>query len=496
MKILRLTTQNPQAIFDTNINDELLLAPDAKIALQSLTLEQDDEFLVIDDTNDTFTYSTQTGQSATITIPHQVISFQNFNTFFQTFTRLLNNSVNYDYNTPYNSLLAIEWFVDTDTTKKVIIEHKKAAVNEHVDMWIKGTDVDRQGGDLWGIYGNPSVGDLDEYTFNMLSPKVASRGNGFLRCQIYEALFNGAGNAKQGVLLGFSKTNLGEITSAEFTENMVDYGIVLTMTADGTGDYRAQQKAVFTDTTFNLDYTAAGDGANDYMEIQRNGTTIKAVIYGKNAGVREYIIATDVESNVDLYPFIVFHQIHQFFKINKVRTTISPFANDADFTAADKVDQGFDVSDFVGVTAPPMPTPGRTAQFIDFNTEVFAEFLGYNNQRIPQAGTTLARNIQYIADKIFKPRFFVQTMLVEMLNLKLDSYDGLPTQEQRKSILAFIPQGNQDRITVYEPNNLNFINLKNKEPILLRNVKARIIQGDYTNINLLGQASLVLLIDE
>ena len=78
MKILRLTTQNPQAIFDTNINDELLLAPDAKIALQSLTLEQDDEFLVIDDTNDTFTYSTQTGQQTTINIPHQVISFQNF----------------------------------------------------------------------------------------------------------------------------------------------------------------------------------------------------------------------------------------------------------------------------------------------------------------------------------------------------------------------------------------------------------------------------------
>lgn len=496
MKILRLTTQNPQALFDTNINDELLLAPDAKIALQSLTLEQDDEFLVIDDTNDTFTYSTQTGQQTTITIPHQVISFQNFHTFFETFTKLLNNSINYEYSNPSNSLLGIEWFVDTDTTKKVVIENKKAAVNEHADMWITGTDVDRQNGDIWAIYGTPSVGDLDGYTFNMLSPKVASRGNGFLRCQVYKALFNGAGNPKQGVLIGFSKTNLGEITSAEFTENMVDYGLSLTITADGVGDYRAQEKANFTDTTYNLDYTSEGDGANDYMEIQRNGTTIKLVIYGKNNGLRQYDIATNVDSNIDLYPFIVFHQDHTYFKVNKVRTTISPFANDADFTAADKVDEAFDVSSFVGATAPPMPPPGRTAQFIDFNTEVFAEFLGYNNQRVPQAGTTLARNIQYIADKIFKPRFFVQTMLVEMLNLKLDSYDGLPTQEQRKSILAFIPQGNQDRITVYEPNNLNFINLKNREPILLRNIKARIIQGDYTNINLLGQASLVLLIDE
>jgi len=142
-----------------------------------------------------------------------------------------------------------------------------------------------------------------------------------------------------------------------------------------------------------------------------------------------------------------------------------------------------------------MPTPGRTAQFINFDSIGLAEFLGFQNQRNPQSGTRLERNIQYIANEIFKPRFFVQSMIVEMLNLKLDSYDGLPTQEQRKSILAFVPQGNQDRITVYEPNNLNFIDLKNKEPLLLRNIKARIVQGDYSNVNLLGQASLVLLID-
>ena len=496
MKILRLTTQNPQAIFDTSVNDELLIQPNAKIALQSLTLEQDDEFLVIDSTNDTFTYSTQTGQSATITIPHQVISFQNFHTFFEQFTKLLNNSINYDLTNPYNSLLAIEWFVDTETTKKVVIEHAKGAVREHIDMWTRGTDVDRQN-EKWAIYGNPAVGDLDAYTFNMLSPKFLTRGNGFLRCQIAKALFNNGGNAKQGVLLGLSKTNLGEVTSANFTENMVDYGIVLTITADGTGDYRAQEKGVFTDTTFNLDYTTEDDGANDYMEIQRNGTTIKAVLYGKNAGVREYDIATGVESDVTLYPFIVFHNDDDYVKITKVRTTLSPFQDLSDLVASEgaQVDEGFDVSSFVGLTDPPMPTPGRTAQFIDFNTEAFAEFLGYNNQRNPQVGTTLARDIQYIADKIFKPRFFVQSMIVEMLNLKLDSYDGLPSQEQRKSILAFVPQGNQDRITVYEPNNLNFIDLRNAEPVLLRNIKARIIQGDYSNINLLGQASLVLLID-
>ena len=123
-----------------------------------------------------------------------------------------------------------------------------------------------------------------------------------------------------------------------------------------------------------------------------------------------------------------------------------------------------------------------------------AEFLGYNNIREPRVGATQARDIQYIADKIFKPRYFVQSMIIEMLNMKLESYDGFPGAEKRKSILAFIPTDNQERITVYEQTQ-NFIDLNNEYPILLRNIQARIVQGDYSPINLIGQASMVLLVD-
>ena len=82
-----------------------------------------------------------------------------------------------------------------------------------------------------------------------------------------------------------------------------------------------------------------------------------------------------------------------------------------------------------------------------------------------------------------------------MLNMKLDSYDGFPGSEKRKSILAFIPTSNQDRITVYEQNQ-NFIDLRNEHPILLRNIQARIVQGDYSPINLIGQASMVILVED
>jgi hypothetical protein len=359
-------------------------------------------------------------------------------------------------------------------------------------MWERGADVDRLGGDLWAIYGNPAVGDLDGYTFNLLSPKRLSSGNGFIRCQVYKALFNGAGNPKQGFTIGLSTTDLAQVEPANFTEDMVTYAVNLSITADGVGDYRIQKKGVFTDTGANLGYTAEGSNENDFVEVMKNGTQILFNVY-HNAVDEQFVIETGIESDVELHPFIVFHQEDTYFKLNKLRTTISPFADLTDFVGDDKVDQSVVP---VRVGAPPTPTPGRTANSINFVTESLAEFLGYNNLREPRVGTTLARNIKYVADKIFKPRFFVQSMIIEMLNMKLDSYDGFPGAEKRKSILAFIPTSNQDRITVYEQNTQNFIDLRNEHPILLRNIQARIVQGDYSPINLIGQASLVILIED
>lgn len=491
MKIIRLTTTHPEAIFDNTILGDLTLKPNSRIALQSLTLEQDDEFLVINDTNDTFQWSSQVNQQATITFPHQVVSFQNFHDFLEQFTRLLNNSIDYDITNPYNSLLAMEWNVDTLQDQKIVIQHQKGSVHEHIEMWERGTDVGRENGDLWAIYASPSVGDLDGYTFNLLSPKELVRGCGFIRCQVYKALFNGAGNPKQGFTMGFSTTDLSQTKPEDFTEDMVTYAVNLTITADGQGDYRIQKKGVFEDTGANLDYTSEGDGANDFIEVMKNGTQIVFNLYNK-ALTTQFLIETGIESDVNLYPFIVFHQDHTYFKLNKLRCTISPFQDLIDFTDDEKKDLAFTPNP---LGLPPMPSPGRTANSINFVTESLAEFLGYNNLREPRVGTTLARDIQYVADKIFKPRFFVQSMIIEMLNMKLDSYDGFPGAEKRKSILAFIPTSNQDRITVYEQSQ-NFIDLRNEHPILLRNIQARIVQGDYSPINLIGQASMVILVDD
>ena len=482
MKLLRLTTTDKEGIFDTQVDGELIINPDTKVALQSLTLEQDDQFIVIDDTNDTFTWSSQNGQSATITFPHQVISHQNFQTYLDQFTKLLNNSVAYDFNVPYNSLLGMEWLVNLNQKQRITIQHSKGVVGEHQDQFTLADNVNKVA-NVWAIHAVQPP-DMNTYRYNMLFRKFTSRGTGFVRCQIYKAIHTGAGNVRQGVLIGLSKTNLAEVKSEDFTVDMIDFGLHLTLTGAG-GNYTTQTKAIESGTFANLNYVGEGDAGNDYMEVMKTGTEVIAHVYSPAGLQHTSVIATGVDSE-KLYPFIVFHEDVDHISVHNLRTVVSPFENSVNILTKE---------DDLSVGAPPMPSTGRTNNFIDFNTLTLAEFLGYPTQRRPEDGFRVVRNAEFIASSIFKPRYFVQSMIVEMLNIKLDSYDGLPSQKKRKSILAFVPQSNQDRITVYEPNTQNFIDLKNKEPQLLRSVRARIVQGDYTKINLLGQASLVLLID-
>ena len=41
MKLIRLTTENRDGIFDVDFNDQIILPPDSKIALQSCSVQAD-----------------------------------------------------------------------------------------------------------------------------------------------------------------------------------------------------------------------------------------------------------------------------------------------------------------------------------------------------------------------------------------------------------------------------------------------------------------------
>ncbi len=79
----------------------------------------------------------------------------------------------------------------------------------------------------------------------------------------------------------------------------------------------------------------------------------------------------------------------------------------------------------------------------------------------------------------------------------LDSYDTY--KKGRGNILKVFPNPSttvDNRQCQYESNTLDFIDLRNKEDITLRNIKARILNSDYSDISTLDMSILTLYIKD
>jgi len=87
--------------------------------------------------------------------------------------------------------------------------------------------------------------------------------------------------------------------------------------------------------------------------------------------------------------------------------------------------------------------------------------------------------------------------LVEMLNMKLDSFDNFASKKGRSNLLAIVNAnerntGNIDDVLQYEPNNLTYISLANKQELSLRNIRCRIVHSDYSPVSTDGMSNVVL----
>ena len=87
----------------------------------------------------------------------------------------------------------------------------------------------------------------------------------------------------------------------------------------------------------------------------------------------------------------------------------------------------------------------------------------------------------------------VRGFLIQLLNIKLNSFDAL--RNQRENLLAVIPDLDFAGKLVYSPPTPYFIELNNPTEIVLRNVSARICNIDYTDIVMDGFGQINLLIE-
>ena len=129
-----------------------------------------------------------------------------------------------------------------------------------------------------------------------------------------------------------------------------------------------------------------------------------------------------------------------------------------------------------------------------------ARYIGFDTD-VTNPLNTLVNNF-YIdpfvlfGDKTLGNVLQTNTFIIELLSETLDSYDSF--YEGRKNILYSIPLTNEVRANsyslTYEPNNLIYINLKNRNKQLITRIVARVITDQYKEIELNGQSEINLLL--
>lgn len=232
MKLIRLTTTDPNCTFDNVFNDDLVIKKDSKIALLSLALETKAEELTIDSSNDTIQYQILDSQgTVSTTLTHGLYNKNNFRDLFEDIKDKLNLVAGVDTfatTNVYTKYYGLEWKCVENTKNEVTIKYEKGGYGEYQSDWTyDNTKVERTAGGIW----RQKAGEPNDSTNNRnaVQKYYISNGCGFVRARtnIYNTGPTPASPEDNGYIIGLSTTNTPNPTNAQLS-----YGISVSYDAD------------------------------------------------------------------------------------------------------------------------------------------------------------------------------------------------------------------------------------------------------------------------
>ena len=490
MKLIRLTTEDPTAYFDASFNDGITIKPNSKIALQSVSAELEAGAITLTPANNSIIYQIKdevgvagSGNGGIRTIDLNAVTYNKTNTadLLADITHKLNNDT--IYVPGFVKVIGMEWKAET-TKGKASIGYKSGGQSKALTENMNATQATYTGGgpDRWGQFAPPTTTPptppppppaATDYTVTAISKKYISKGMGFFRAKI-GVIDVGPSEIESGFIIGLTRS---PVDPSQFTLNQMDYGIRVTNDGNGLKYWTQKLDAGGHPImgTVALVPNSVGFPPSDVIELAINGGNIEFNIYQKDVPL-PIKIATFSYDNTPLYGFMTFKNSRAKASVTQVRLTESPY-------------------DTVGLSTPPnpAPVPAVTNNFLRFESESLANFLGYSHARQPQDGYVQARSHSYIADNVFTAGGGVSGFIIQLLNLSVDSYDSF--KEQRENILAVIPSQDGNGDLNYTPSFPNFIDMLNNDTITMRNIRVRIVNSDYSPLTMDGLGLITLLID-
>ena len=239
MRLLRISTEDPNAIFSTEFNANINIEPNTQVALQSFIakIANDEENLA---DNDIFwSYGNNTLAYNQVFIRNGVFGSNNFVELLDYIQKALNDSLGepvngYDFQGDGDEWKLGRQFNVANVNGKIAIQNKIAYNNDDVgdnfrnqgDIVISDKTTSPPGGTISvpiAAFTSPS------YLYNCRSYYPIANGTGYFRIQIrtldHDVGNTGADLINEGFMIGLTKKNLTNVNANQVQPEDIKFGI-------------------------------------------------------------------------------------------------------------------------------------------------------------------------------------------------------------------------------------------------------------------------------
>ncbi len=521
MKYIRLTSEANDGIFEADFNEDIEIEKDSLVAYRSLAMTLDPLEFRVDGSNNTITYQSNINDAATketIDLPFGNFNRDNSATLLQNIQDATNKALQIN-----NKNIGHQFQVIAKDGGKTRIEGRYCPNSIQV---LRDFTTGALGGRLnnlnlagTGNISNSGAATADD-TNLLFSHMEFGKGCSIFRTRIRSLADNVGLSNTNGFEIGLSDENptTWDTTSANFTltDLQKTFNVRVQKQADvvqynvRTGPAAQTVNTDVAGLTPTAGQIAANRLTNDVIEFQHVQGVLKCLYYKHALGVytTKEIFSVNLDTvyktaagedanrtkfNQPLYPYIIMHgaSSDNVFLDGYTRCFFDPFTATIPTTldAADEA-QGNETSG-TGAPSDARPANPLTGEFT-FESNTISEYLGYETRILRSTGTD-PRVFDRISENTFKASLNHDNIVVELMNIQINSYDSY--SRGRRNFLATVATNKDESNSIInEANTLIFLDIDNAQPRFLRNIKARLLYGDLTNIDTIGLSSLSLII--
>ena len=458
MRLIRLSTNQESGYFKNLINEDILIKPQSKVALLNCSISFKEENIVIDDDNNEleFQLTDDPTYKATVSLINGIYKTQDF-------LKMFNHVMNISF--PFTgSNIGSLWDCNIRFDKmNISLLRSLFSMPSIPTINMINTDVNILGTtDNWFRNG----GTADTFDAFFFSNDSFINSCGTLAFKV---------KTKGEFFIGLSKEKINP--TSIISESTYNYGIY------GFNNGTSYVLGTIYNGVQTLSIIVLEDDHQLNFNLGQNSITIAE----KAPTSPLSILANLPYYNPDNEPYYLLCNMYDdICKLKTLRWTADP----RKITNYGDSENDFEF-DNIEVGPPKSLLPIKIN--LKFTKPDLQSLLGYNNDEYNIKSITY----DFIGDYDFKLLTAPNSVIIELPNLPIQSYDGSQEQQCRRPILAIIPQfikGNEEMI--YNANVPIFINIDNKFPISLREFTVKITSYNDDTVLLNSGATITLLLED